>query len=1770
MASDMNELISVLGAQLYKKFFFNNQAYAIQERINGEVKFFTRHSRIDANKISYYIEQKKSILSYQQRFDKLKWICLDFDVLKSAILNTHGFDFLTDLTYRPMLISEVETACLFLTSKNIKFVTEYSGNRGIHIWILFNEEITKKVGYTIIEEIVRQIPFKYINKSNSFLGIDIFPKVPDAKNNKVGKGVKIPLSYHLKSNKYSYLLDKKININSIDELTTEFLEEQISLLSKIEYNNVLEVLDVLNIKQISELKLYDKVIGCFKDNIDANKVIEMLMKSDLYKHLFNKVSSLSEEERKILVGTFVRLETESNKKFGVQALKEIMSHDDNYDEVLTEKKINLLINLYPPTISHVEEVLKFKCNYCLENKIENAIDLLEGITIRKIDDLVATVVWAINSERSYLLSNDEVPLNFIIDELNNINAFEIKGQVEAILINGTYSKPIYYEYKRPESDEKVRVLYSLSGIDRVITTTLMKYIHDIIGFDNISPMSYSYRINAKPNYKIFDNWNLLWLDFMKAIHSCADHPAYGKYYVIKMDIKSFYDEINLIMLKEIIQSKAGNEINNKLIELTMSKLDKDSKNKFKNAVNYLIKTCSEFGDKGVPQGPAFARYLAEIYLSSIDNYLYENLDLMFDYACRYVDDYYIFIKDIEKGEKIKNSLQTELAKIHLQLNDKFSYGILDDVKDQVVTKNQIEKYFIDGIDHSTSENIKEKAIVLLNNMFKDLDNEDNVKNIPFFLTHLFDDDFLKKISPSLIEKVALLEVGRGSLFKHFYNNVAIKYSNLAFYKEINGLSRANFITSISNNYQNSSVNLNEIINFYLNEKLALHERKELLRLVLLSGSEVELSFLKESDYSIILELLESIEYVNWNQPILKTVLDKIQDIDDKKKTLELIQKVLEKSSNMPENKLLVEIVYSTVYQNYESFKNRLDPQILFNLIAYCTMYIDSEERVVLLWTRLLLLTEGKKIEENAWYKYSSLINQNKVNQNIVISFLLTSFSEISKVQGCIVKEHEKNYSLYLFLYLSNIDYMKDNIDEKLYSLVKNIAKEKKIEFLSWCCDDAKYLLEANISIKNIEINDRVILKKGMQILVRGSIDMFDSSDDIHEEKWGTGISKYYSIYNLNSVPEDFNLKINGKDLFETFMFSHNIIRELKTKKLINIFERGSFNQANDEITFHYSHKDKMFIVDNEKNIKCDIESVIDTMIEKIKTSNSRSVQLLPDTMIQPNDLFTKIIPNYLFKNNKKARNHYFIEFCKAISEIFKNNKLKVINVYKFEEVKIKSLSSCLEFFDSRFPATIRVLSKNLQILYLYNGLYDDRYNEYLLYSKCNFKVESLFDALNTFNDSISRNLDFDFIVEIQKEIKIQTKTFQEKIGEMSKFKKVKIKISNKYRKIEIDGIERSPSELEFVIFDGQFEKFELGEQELLSISEDNYLYLCKDILVKLPDLYHKSFEIIENKDNSRDLEKYIEALSIKSENFYNPAIDVIVKQSGNTIDPIIAAGRISELLIDTNPRYHNEVLEVISKHRPFEIGELREFIDLIKSSLSDPNTTLIPLKNFEVDKNGLYVIIRESEHKIDFQRNSEYDDKLKAHIIKFKQGESEENIVFISDIGIGGTQVENVFEYHLKIPNKTYPKETHYKYNAIRLKENIGKSKTITFINCIYTDIYENNVKEYLVKTFGYDSSSIFFKGKKIENPFDFSFCNLHESTRKKFIEFVNECKPEFLDRKVFGNLSYREYLELGQNGKDLDESDMTKSLMLLRLQSLPKYHHLLFRNSIFNYRKDK
>ena len=1752
-----------LGKLLYKAFFYNNKAYAIQEKNDGEVCFFTRHQRIDANKVNYYLEQKKSVLAYQQKFDKLNWVCLDFDIVKKVLLEHKDYDFIQDIIFRPILLEEVKICCDKLDSLKIEYLMEYSGNRGIHIWILFESPITKSLGYTIIEEIIRVTPFKYIGMKDSPIGIDLFPKVPSSKNNIVGKGVKIPMSYHLKSNSYSYLIEDLNCIKRVENISEELVAVQITLLKKMKRNEVVRVIGALNIKRLAEYNEYEKVKVILGKENDEVVIIEALRKSVLFRYLFDNLSTLNESERRILVGTFARMQKASDINFGISLLKKIFSETTNYDPEITEIKIELLKNLFPPNIAHVEKILNMRCDYCHENHISNVVELIDNIEIRECDYLINIINWSRNAEKNYLNFNDEVPLTFIEDEMNAIDEKELVDLVTTILENAEYMEPVFFKYNREEG-EKIRVLYSLSGRDRIISTTIMKYIYDVIGVDSISHLSYSYRISSNSMKTIFMNWNTLWMEFIKAVQSCTNHNAYDKYYVIKLDIKDFYNSINLTLLKEILMAKSNNGFQYNFLKLNLSALSNEVKMKYENAINYLIRLNESIlnSNKGVPQGPAYARYLAELYLASLDEFLVSNLDEYFDFACRYVDDYYIFIKDVEKGKKLKDDLLSELGKMYLDTNDKLVFGILEDIKYDIELVNQAEKYFVDGIDDSTPELIKDEARKILSTMFKDFIENDNVKDFPFFLTHLWDDEYAKSRSEKLVDKLKKTTIGRGSLFKHFYNRIAIKYTMLEFYNEVSGLSRANLITSLMRNESYSFNNYSALINDYLSiNNLEIYEKKELIRLILLKQIEFDYSLLNKEDYKVIISLVNDIPEMKWSLRLFNETIFHIQDMDNKIDAIVVIDSILSKSMSIPNNQKLVEIVYSIFKEQTFSNLDLNQHQKLYNVTSYASLYLDSNDKVKELWKEVLK-SNTVSIDANQWVKYNSIIDLDTVNTKTVTSVLMQLFQNRSYIDGKTADRIEKEYAYYLFLKLSNST-ISSNLDADLYELVKKVAEEQNAVPLLWCCDSGTtYYLDATTSASNIEFNNRVVLKKDNQILVRGSKDIF-SDNDYQIENIHDSISMYYKIYNIDASLKNYSEKISCLDLIDIMSMSSEVIEQIKDK-LVNIFEKGSLTEECSKIKYDYTQADEQFILRGREKIKANRENVINQMIEEISVLEWSKTLTGSEYKIS-NKLFKRlIVPSSIFKGNTIARIKYFDKLCELF-KLFKKNKLHdQLNIHELEGMKIEALASIILLIENKVSSDVKEMKESFKILSVYNKIYDDL-NYALLYSSETPNYMNLFERINFFRESISKNLDCSFVVDLLQDTRLMELKFVSIHGELNKFIKVDLRVINRGNLtiISIDGKEVKLNEIQIVKFDGVFDEIELTNDDLLSLNTTDIFKLGNKIVV-LPEELSKAMEISSRKDNKFDLTTINNSSGIKSCVKFDDCVKNIMRQGGVRVSKEIAEGRLIKFLENKNPKYFEPVLEIISKYRFISDKEFDDYRRELVSALDSGEFSTITLKNHVVDDNGFNILIQDKYLDI-FGRGKSYDDKLKRSIKNFFEGKYKHSLAIVSDVGISGKQFKTTINDYL---NKTgiYNSGKLHKYEGDVFKECFNTLERVIVINCIYTDVYEKNIREFFSSN--YSNVILEFKGTKISVDVDNSYIKVHEIERNLFVEFLSTYYPDYLNRWVLKDvIKYQDYLKIAD--KDvIDELDKCRSLLLLRHRSMPKYRHIIFDDKIYDYRK--
>lgn len=136
------------------------------------------------------------------------------------------------------------------------------------------------------------------------------------------------------------------------------------------------------------------------------------------------------------------------------------------------------------------------------------------------------------------------------------------------------------------------------------------------------------------------------IDVQNTMKHCK--RIWQNYYILKMDIRKYFQNIDKDILMNILKRKVKEE---KLVKL----LEK---------IVY-----SNSGKKGLPIGNYTSQIFANIYLNEIDQYIKHELKVK--YYFRYMDDSILFVKTkkeaIELLEKIKNYLK---IKLELELNDK--------------------------------------------------------------------------------------------------------------------------------------------------------------------------------------------------------------------------------------------------------------------------------------------------------------------------------------------------------------------------------------------------------------------------------------------------------------------------------------------------------------------------------------------------------------------------------------------------------------------------------------------------------------------------------------------------------------------------------------------------------------------------------------------------------------------------------------------------------------------------------------------------------------------------------------------------------------------------------------------------------------------------------------------------------------------------------------------------------------------------------------------
>lgn len=745
----MENTYKKLAKKIFELFVVNNKAVAIQQE---DSKYYTKYFTYDYNLIYELLVRHGSLGCYQEDLNtgKLKWICLDFDCKDKITPDVSA------------LYSYIKKTLLcYLEQLSINYLTEFSGRRGIHVWIIFNSYITKQLGYDIINKIISVCPL------NDNYGIDLFPKT-DIPAKKVGLAVKFPLSCH-KDGAQSYFFEN--SVFDTDSKSVDFYEKQYQIMENYKLNDIKKVCSALEINSEIYLSVskYKKIQILDDIYVTTKEIIDILSKLHIFKDIFDRLfhSIPIEQDWFVLLGTLGPIDRQN------QLLLDIFSRSSKFDMELTLKKIEQWKDRYfPGTFEYIYKIYHKKCEENIDQKMTaleflinqiNAVkktnikfEILEINTSSALD--FNTIETVIRKEKKYIEDNDEKIVIPIWNDIHNLSSFDIskiKHKINNLndINSFDFGDKKNYCILRKEDEDKTRKLVVLNLWDRIITTYLSIQIADKINIPLTKTETFSYKIDFLSKDNIFINWYDLWSQYIDRIKTYLEIPYLQKCGVFMIDIKHFYDSIDFNYVKSYF----------------------DEKIKKKEYLQYLISYTELLMDSicntrlGIPQGPAYARILAEIFMDCIfQDFENETKNMNFQ-VYRYVDDIIVFYNDIEEGEFLYKTLSNLLIKNNLHLNTEKSknFGIISNLssadKNLLLHKNKFN-YLLQNTEYSELLSEEEKNFLYSNYINQEFD----INNVSFIFSYKTNSFYQIKFYEKFHRNIFKSEFGRGSIFYKFY------------------------------------------------------------------------------------------------------------------------------------------------------------------------------------------------------------------------------------------------------------------------------------------------------------------------------------------------------------------------------------------------------------------------------------------------------------------------------------------------------------------------------------------------------------------------------------------------------------------------------------------------------------------------------------------------------------------------------------------------------------------------------------------------------------------------------------------------------------------------------------------------------------------------------------------------------------------------------------------------------------------------------------------
>ena len=149
--------------------------------------------------------------------------------------------------------------------------------------------------------------------------------------------------------------------------------------------------------------------------------------------------------------------------------------------------------------------------------------------------------------------------------------------------------------------------------------------------------------------------------------------SFSKLIEIRVDISKFYPSIytHSVTWGFLGKEKAKNYFNQRdRLDILIANGDIDAKlYEIADDIDNCIRSCQERQSIGIPIGPDTSHIIAELIACRIDNILQTQFASINLKACRYYDDYYLFVSTKDEADRVLKGVQKILTDFQLEVNE---------------------------------------------------------------------------------------------------------------------------------------------------------------------------------------------------------------------------------------------------------------------------------------------------------------------------------------------------------------------------------------------------------------------------------------------------------------------------------------------------------------------------------------------------------------------------------------------------------------------------------------------------------------------------------------------------------------------------------------------------------------------------------------------------------------------------------------------------------------------------------------------------------------------------------------------------------------------------------------------------------------------------------------------------------------------------------------------------------------------------------------------